>query len=195
VILPKNFFAEPLGNIPYATEPLREELPMLPKWCQIRTIAHPRMFGQSRGENVPDSVMRENAKWAKIVGEDIYIFTHHYCRGLNWINRYKKSLGFTYNNVENDRDYALKKALSEFHFMRGRLRAKHKLYYPMLMNEAYVYKEQKDFVSAQRNYIEIIKLKPNYAPAYDEYAALLNLMGKNEDAIKVLQLKAKRVKN
>lgn len=191
VIPTNNVFGKMNKDLPFS----REELNAMPKWCQIRILVQNRVVGMSGkgfGEDVPDSVMREYYKWAKVVGEDIFRYTHHYCSGLNWINRYKLSLTSWYKGVETDRKFALKSALGEFRFMRGRLRPKHKLYYSMLMNEAYIYRELGDFKKAARNYKEIIKRKPGYAPVYVKYAWLFHSIGKSSDAIKILQIGLKK---
>lgn len=194
VILPNSVFGKMNKDFTFSLE----ELKAMPKWCQIRMLVQNRVVGVSRGkafgENVPDSTMNEYYKWAKVIGEDIFRYTHHYCAGLNWINRYKLSFVSQYKGVERDRDFALKSALNEFRFMRGRLRPKHKLYYAMLMKEAYIYGEKKNFKKAIKNYSEIIKLKPRYVSAYVEYAQLLNSIGNSENAIKVLQFGLKKNK-
>ena len=169
------------------------EFNALPRWCQIRMMAHRRMGGLD--DNVPDSVMRENEKWRKFIGNDnVYFRAHHYCVGLTWIIRYKTSLLSKYKGVESDRIMALNLALEEFKFMGHKRCKKSNLYIPLLMNEAYVYGEQKDFEKAVKNYREIIKVKPSYAVAYVKYAQLLNSVGRNTDAIKVLQTGLKKTK-
>lgn len=171
-----------------------DEFSVLPRWCQIKILAHPRVFntppllvGGPEAENVPDSVMKEYEKWSRIIGKDIFVFTHHYCMGLNRINRYKRSFIYQYKGIETDRGRALQGAIGSFKFMRGRLLPKHKLYYMMLMKEAYVYREMGNIKRAVKNYREIIKRKPKYAPVYVEYAEMLISVGNNSDAIKILQ--------
>jgi len=187
VILPNSVFGEPLGNIPRSAKIERQEFVNLPKWCQIRMMAHPRIHHLEGSENVPGSIMRQSAMYEKSVGKDIYPYAHHYCRGINWINRYKHSLPFNYKNIERDRDYALNYSIGEFRFMRGHLTPAHKLYYSMLMYEAYVYSEQKDYRKALKNYGEIIQRKPKYPVAYIKYAEILNTTGQKEEAKKILQ--------
>ncbi len=192
VILPNNVFGKMSKTIFFS----RDELSAMPRWCQCRILVQNQILGLSTKpfKNVPDSLMLEYNKWAKIVGKDVIRFTHHYCTGLNWINRYNRYYTSQYQGSERDRQFALKAALSEFKFMRGRLNPKHKLYYSMLMREAYVYSEQKNLIAAGKNYKEIFKLKPGYASAYVEYARLLNSVGKTEDAIKILQIGLKKTK-
>ncbi len=185
VILPNSVF----GRMNKGWGVLPEEMAAVPRWCQNKMIVH-----KSKYKNLSGPVANEYNKWAKVIGEDIFRYTHHYCMALNWINRYKISLASLYKNVEADREFALKNALSEFLFMRKRLQPKHKLYYSLLMNEAYVYGEQKNLAAAVRNYQQILKLKPGYAFAYVEYARLLNSVGKTEDAIKLLQSGLKKTK-
>lgn len=193
-IVPNFALAEPLGYISKDTTIPAEELVRLPQWCQIRMQAHPRMHHTEGAEDVPETIMRENAKYAKIIGEDIYIFVHHYCRGLNWIKRYDRSIIFPYDGVEKDRDFALNYALSEFRFMRGRLKPRHKLYYEMLMKEAYVYWEKKDYKKSLRNYVEIMERNPSFAPVYVKYSELLNSVGEKEEAIKLLKTGLKKTR-
>lgn len=164
-----------------------DELRAMPRWCECRILWQRQFVGWSRDVPVPDSIKIEYKKWAKVIGEDIFRGTHHYCTGLNWINRYKLSLTDTYKNIENDRNIALNSALGEFRYMRGALKPKHRLYYEMLLNEAYIYSEQGNHLKAANNYIEILKLKPKYAGAYVKYAMFLTSIGQKEKAIKVLQ--------
>jgi len=190
VALPSGVF----GKMPRVVGILREEMSVLPRWCQIRMLAHPRMFNHLDADEVSDVVMRENAKYSKIIGSDIYVYTHHYCRGLNWINRYKHTLTRFDKDVKVDRKYALRSALGDFHFMRNHLEPRHKLYAPNLMNEAYVYWEQKDFKRALKDYIRIMQTKPTYAPVYVKYAELLKSVGNSEEAINVLQIGLRKTK-
>lgn len=183
-LLPMDVF----GNMNKGYHVYPEELKTLPRWCQCRMLIKNHVVGRHPGEKVPDTMIQEDKKWAKAIGEDIIVFTHHYCAGLNWINRYKLSLVSLYEGVESDRERALESALGEFKFMRGRLTPKHALYYSMLMNEAYIFREQKNIAQAVKNYQEIMKLKPGYAPAYVEYAGLLISLGKTMDAKKILQV-------
>jgi tetratricopeptide (TPR) repeat protein len=172
-----------------------EELMVMPRWCQVKLLTVRRQHNLPGGENVPDSVLHEYAKWNGIIGKDIYVYTHHYCRGLNWINRYKKSFTtLPYKNVENDRERALQEATMQFKFMKGHLQPKHKLYYQMLMDDAYVYWEKKDYKNALKNYSELMQRKPEYAPVYIKYAEILETIGEKEEAIKVLQLGLEKTK-
>lgn len=187
VILPSNLFCE----MPKVIDPLPEELPMLPRWCQIRILSHPAMRGYkgvfANRERVPDWVLKENANWEKVIGKDIYDYCHHYVWGLNWINRYKRFRFSSYKNAERDGKFALQSAINEFNFMRNHLRPNNKLYYSMLMEEAFVYKELGDYAKVVGRYTEIIAKKPKYAPAYVEYAHFLNAIGKKGDAIDILK--------
>ncbi len=193
VILPNNVFGKMSNSIFFS----RDELLAMPRWCQCRILVQNQTLDTSHFKpfkNVPGSLMLEYKKWAKVVGKDIIRYSHHYCSALNWINRYNKYYTIQYQGAERDRQFALGRVLSNFRFMRGHLNPKHKLYYSMLMREAYVYSEQKNFTAAGKNYREILKLKPGYAPAYIEYARLLNSVGKTEDAIKILQIGLKKTK-
>lgn len=193
-ILPSNSFAE----MPKGPTILPEEMKLLPRWCQIRMLSHAGMRGyigvHALKDRVPDHILRENKKWEKVIGEDIYTYLHHYCWALNWINRYKRFRFAQYKGAEKDLHGALSNAIGQFNFIRGHLRPKHKLYYSMLMNEAYVYQELKDNKKVAVRYMEVIKRKPGYALAYVKYAQFLNYIGKNGDAVKILKLGLKNTK-
>jgi hypothetical protein len=154
-MLPVNTF----GQMYTMVDVQPDELSALPRWCQIRLIAHPRIAGYPAGENVPDSVMQENAKWENIIGKDIYRSCHHYCWGLNWINRYKISLILTGKQAEAYRNSALNRALAEFYYLHGLKDKvkKHELYDQLLINEAYIYTQLGDIKKAAERYVELKK--------------------------------------
>ncbi len=182
-------------NMTSWVSPEDDEFTALPRWCQIRMTAHPRMRGRPGSENVPDSVMRENQKYAKIFGERVYNSAHHYCNGLSWIQRYKSSLFTNYEGVVDDRETALTYALKEFNYFEGHKTLKtSKLYIPIRMNEAYIYQELGALAKAGIKYKELMKTKPAYPLAYVEYAKLLNSVGKKSDAIKILKIGLQKTK-
>ena len=188
VMLPNSVF----GKLYKGISP--EELEGLPRWCQIRIISHNRMRGNAEG--VPDSVWRENSRYAKFFGPIVYNAAHHYCLALIWINRYKRSSLSLKKDVVRDRKFALKSALADLQFMKNvKTLEKSKLYIPVLMNMAYIYKEQGDVKGVVENYTEIIKNKPGYALAYVEYARYLSTYGKNTDALNILRLGLKNTKD
>lgn len=169
----------------------------LPKWCQTRMIIHHVMHPPFDPiSTVPSSVVRESHKLEKIIGERVYNSVHHYIFALNWINRYKLSFTMQYAGIENDRLGALNKAIKEFAYMRGLgdILKKNKLYYNLLLYEAYVYNELGNIKDAVKNYYEAMKTRPSYANAYIEYATLLNSAGKTADAIKILNIGLKKTK-
>nr|WP_320013629.1 tetratricopeptide repeat protein [uncultured Desulfobacter sp.] len=193
LILPDNVSAKMNKGIFFT----RNELAAMPRWCQNRIIVQNQWTGTENrgfGKNVPESAKLEYEKWTKVIGKDVIRYTHHYCTALNWINRYKLSLPQNYKAVEADRKEALSSAMNEFNFLRGYLKPKHKLFYSQLMNEAYIYKEQGNLMAAVKNYRKILKFKPGYVPAYIRYAQLLDAVGKNDDAIKILRTGLKKTK-
>ncbi|WP_319574705.1 tetratricopeptide repeat protein [uncultured Desulfobacter sp.] len=169
---------------------LPDEMAAVPRWCRCKMQVHKRHY-----TDIPAPLMQEYNKWGKIIGEDTLRAAHHYCMALNWINRYKRSLSSSYKDVDMDRKFALKQGLDELRFMKSMKTIKKRaLYYRLLMNEAYLYRELGDFEKAARNYREIMSRKPGYASAYIEYAQLLHSFGNNADAVKILQIGLKRTK-
>ena len=173
----------------HAWLPSPEEISGLPRWCQVKMTAHRMKY-----KNLPKPLADEYNKWANVVGEKFFRATHHYCAGLNWLNRYRQHSFSTYKGAKQDRQFALKSARGEFQYMRERTTPKYKLYYLCLMQEAYANKELKNYAGAIKNYQQVIKLKPGYAIAYVEYAGILNSLGKNQDALKILQIGLKKTK-
>ncbi len=169
-----------------------EELRVLPRWCQVQILAMPRLFGNDVSA-VPDSLMNERKKWDKVIGEGLLLSMHHYCAGMIWIYRYKRSFSFSDTYVEADRRTALRRGLAEFAYSKKAFKIKsRKFYYSTLMYEAFIYEEQGDIIKAANNYKEVLKLKPSYTSAYIRYANLINSIGRSADAIKVLQIGLKK---
>lgn len=161
--------------------PTPDEINFLPKWAQVVVLTGPRT-------NPPPNLMRERKKLKEQYGDMAIDAGHHFAAALNWINRYYRSIGDNYKGVAEDRIFALKKAIDEFQFMRGRLSRADSLYAMLLFYEAIVYREQGNFFNANKNYREIIDLRPKYPAGYINYADFLKSVGRSEDAQKILSI-------
>jgi len=161
--------------------PTPEEMKVLPRWAQVVLLTGPRT-------NPPAHLLKERSELKKKYGEMFIDASHHFAAALNWINRYNRSFSYSYDGVESDRQQALRKAFEEFQFMRGRMKSTHVLYPVLLINEALVYRAQGNYTFAQKNYDELIKLKPKYPMGYILYSDFMKSIGEEEIAKGVLQL-------
>ena len=179
---PENAYSK-MNNSPYPNTPA--EINALPKWAQIVIQTGPRT-------NPPEYLYKERLKLKKKYGSSFIDAAHHYAAALNWINRYQRSFIDPYKGVKADRKNALMKAISEFAFMRGRMKPTDTFYPMLLIKEAFVYKEQGNYARAQMNYQELLRLKPKHPMSYIFYADFMKSIGQKEGANEVLRLGLKK---
>lgn len=170
--------------------PTLEELPALPRWCQVNILTRQRALHRDTA-SASDELMRERWHWANVVGKSVFTYLHHYCNGVNRINRYyisKYSL-FDEKGAEKYRASNLSRALSELRFVREYLRTKPNVLYPeLLVNEAIAYRELGQFDRALEHGVEAITVDRQYGMGYVELSRTLRASGEEGEARAILEL-------
>ncbi len=143
------------------------ELRVLPGYCQVKW-----KYGENR--NAP-----EVQKWVSILGED-YVHIHHYCLGLNFVNRANRSFG-----NQSDTTYLLRKAEGNLIYV-----VKHTKESLVLLPEVYVqlgkvYVRQGKGGEAGAQFQKAIKLRDDYSPGY---AALSDMYKGNNNRAEALRV-------
>jgi tetratricopeptide (TPR) repeat protein len=175
--------------------PDKEEMLSLPRWCQVCVVTNASIFSGDKS-SVTDALMAERAQWAKKIGEDVFIYLHHYCAALNWINRYNKSMfDEDYPEASMHREAALRSGLQEFAFVRTHVNKAWILFPELLLKEAFIYRALENNIQAIKNLREALELRPDYAPIYQELAETYKKVGMKDQAAATLKLMLERTQN
>jgi tetratricopeptide (TPR) repeat protein len=171
--------------------PTQEELQKLPRWCQVNLLTLRRTFHNDT-QSASDELMKEREGWARTIGEDVFSYMHHYCMGLNVMNRYFDKEAELATAPEDKKELEKKRlagGLEEFNFVKDYLRQAHNVFYPeLLLNEAVIYRELDDVQKAIGSLAEALKVKPDYVAAYLELSRTMKTAGDATEAKKVLDL-------
>lgn len=129
--------------------PTDSELASLPALCKAKTKSAP---------GNPDYDM-----WQNTLGKD-FLHTHHYCAGLNFINRYyrarsDKDKGFNLDSAENNLSYMVAHAEPQFSLMPE-----------IYMNRGLVYSLRKQHGKAIADMNKAIELDPRLVKPYSVLA-------------------------
>ena len=125
--------------------PYDSELGSLPEYCQIKLRQKPGDAGYDT--------------WLGILGPD-YIHTHHYCAGLNFINRHYRA------RTAYDRKYYLTASLGEFGYMIKHASQTYSLMPDVYMNRAIALSKLGSDGEAIVDFQKAIQLNPKLPRAY-----------------------------
>lgn len=129
----------------YQAYPTDSELSSLPAFCKVK-LRH--RFDSPEYKNLQASL-----------GPD-FEHVHHYCAGLNFNNRYYRSV-----DVE-DKKFYLRSALGEFAYMTSHAKPEFSLMPEIYLNQAITYSLMKDMGNAIASLQKAISLNPRLARAY-----------------------------
>ena len=138
--------------------------PTIPQWCRY---TH---FGDLR--------MRDKEKFFKKFGPE-WEHMHHYCQGL-----YETS--YAIQHPENAEFY-LREGIGGFNYVLERMKRNHFFRYDVLFHKAKALMLLKDYTEAAKQYMEIIKVKKDYIPAYIGLSNAYVLIGDRISALKILE--------
>jgi tetratricopeptide (TPR) repeat protein len=136
----------------YATEthyPSDSELLSLPKYCQVKLRQKPGDAGYNY--------------WQGILGPD-YLHTHHFCQGLNEINRYYKA------ETKYDREYYLGVAIGELGYMIAHASPTYSLMPEVYLNRGFAFSKLGKDGEAIIEYQKAIHLNSRLPRAYSMIA-------------------------
>lgn len=111
----------------------------------------------------PDSSGGEYKMWANTLGKD-FEHTHHYCVGINFINRYYRS------RSPQDKRFNLNNALGNLNYMVNHASPNYSLMPDVYLNRGLVYSLQKQHGRAIADLQKAIELNPRQAKAYNVLA-------------------------
>jgi tetratricopeptide (TPR) repeat protein len=125
------------------------EYASLPPLCKVRLTA---------GMGSPEYIA-----WGQSLGKD-FMHTHHYCTGLNSINRYYRARSAL------DKGFHLTNAAGDLSYMVGHASPDYSLMPDIYLNRALVYSLMKQHGKAVTDLTKAIKLDPRLAKAYNMLA-------------------------
>jgi len=149
--------------------PTAAEKKAWPKVCQDRW---------EYGDNRKSPVV---AKWRDILGED-YVHLHHYCLGLNYVNRANRS----WNNKQN-KSYFLRKAVGNLEYMVTHTKQSFVLRPDVYVQLGKVYVQQGKIGDAIAQFQNAIRLKKDYSKAYIALSDLYKNNNNPSEALKVIE--------
>lgn len=118
--------------------------------------------------------------WDKKLGGKNFIHMHHYCSGLNGINKAyflkEPFKGRMLTSALGGIDYVLERAEKDFY-----------LFPEMHLKKGEIYVLMKEHPKAISEFRIAIELNPKYIPPYYHLARLYNEIGNKEEAVKTLE--------
>ena len=164
-----------LAKLPYkATE---AELSRLPTFCQVK-------LGYSRNANQANTKL-----YSGKIGPD-WLHIHHYCSGLNFINRYKRSFG---NKIDQQAYFT--NAMGEFEYMFSHVAPTFWMLPEMHVQKGKLLAAEKRNVEAVREFEQALQIDPNYVKAYVALSYLYKNTGQQSKYITALEQALQLVPN
>ena len=121
-------------------------------------------------------------KWKRLFGRQNWVHIHHYCSGLDNINKAHKLIG----NPEKSR-HRLRVAIKGIDYMLENATANFVLLPELHLKKGQIYAELKQYSNAFTEYNNAIRLKKDYSAAYANMSDLYVKTGNREEAIKTLE--------
>lgn len=140
---------------------------VLPKYCDAKL-------------NKPDGDP-EKLKWGSTLGPD-FIHVHHYCAGLNFMNRANKMVG-----RPHDRKELLTAADGEFRYLMTHATPQFSLMPEIAMNRGLANVRLEKGAEAAKYFYRAVELKPDYAAAYGALSDYYRDLGNIAEARKIVQ--------
>ena len=137
----------------------------LPKYCYVRMRGAPA----------------EKAVLDKRFGHKTYIHLHHYCSGLDYLNKAKMALDM------KARDLKLVKAIKQFDYVAERMPSRSVVLPENYYNRGVAMKLLNDIAGSLKSFHRSIELNKKYTRAYSAISDIYVESGNKEDAIRVLE--------
>jgi tetratricopeptide (TPR) repeat protein len=149
----------------YHSYPNEQELASLPPYCK---------------EKILNKNREENLMWSNRFGEDSWIHMHHYCQGLNNINRYYRAQN------ARDKKYIIATAISNFNYMVDHLPAN-----SVLLGEVFYNRGRADLMAGStpegiRDLYKALELNPRIPQPYLALADEFQIAKNKEKALKIV---------
>jgi len=155
--------------LPFMPSP--SELALLPDYCKAR-------FTEQHSP--------EYQAWAQRVGPK-FLSIHHYCAGLNYINRYQRLVN------DEKRAYYLSRAVPEIDYVAQAMPAGFLLAGEIYLNRGIAYRLMRNDAAAARDFAKAIEHDPNQVRAYVYLSEFHARTGKKAQALELVSLALQRV--
>jgi tetratricopeptide (TPR) repeat protein len=144
--------------------PSDTEMTSLPPYCKVRFKS---------GAQSPEYKM-----WEKTLGKD-FLHTHHYCAGVNFINRYYRA------RSQQDKQFNLRSAQATLNYMVEKASPSYSLMPDVYLNLGVVYLLTNQTAQAVTHFNKAIELNPRQPKAYN---ALSDYYAKTKQSAKALEI-------
>ena len=144
--------------------PTDTEMTSLPPYCKVRFKS---------GATSPEYQM-----WEKTLGKD-FLHTHHYCAGVNFINRYYRA------RSQQDKLFNLRSAQGTLNYMVEKASPSYSLMPDVYLNLGVVYSLMNQPAQAITHFNKAIELNPRLPKAY---SALSGYYAKTKQSAKALEI-------
>jgi len=148
--------------------PTQTEIMLLPPYCQAKAMQGTPGY--------PDS---EPIRWEKIIGVDLWRSLHHYCAGVNSLNR-------AYGTEGHVRQRNLADALEQFDYQLRSPPAGHPLVPEMYVNRAIALRLMGRDTEAMRDYNKALESNPKLRKAYLDQADYFADKKQSAEALKIV---------
>ena len=148
------------------SSPTEQELKSLPPYCTARLSMSKPLANEEQIK-----------RWQNILG-DAFLHIHHYCNGLNFLNRIHRAIG--------DKNYLLGRALQNFQYMY-RIPENHFLRPELELNIGQVHYMADQIPQAMASFRKAIQMKPSYERAYLLLSFCFRRVGDRTSAVRALQ--------
>lgn len=151
--------------------PTDAEMASLPPYCKAR---------MKSGQGSPEYKM-----WEGTLGKD-FLHTHHYCAGINFINRYYRA------RSRQDKQFNLRSAQDTLSYMVGSASPSYSLMPDVYLNLGVVYSLMNQPAQAITHFHKAIELNPRQPKAYN---ALSDYYAKTQQSAKALEIVTKGLRH
>lgn len=150
--------------------PSASEMSLLPEYCKARFA---------------DQHSPEYQAWTQRVGPK-FLSIHHYCAGLNYINRYQRLVN------DEKRDYYLSRAVPEIDYVAKAMPEDFPLAGEIYLNRGIAHKFMRNDAAAASDFMKAIERDPRQARAYLYLSEIQMKSGDKDQALALVTLGLKR---
>ena len=150
--------------------PSASEMALLPEYCKARFT---------------DQHSPQYQAWTQRVGPK-FLSIHHYCAGLNYINRYQRLVN------DEKRGYYLSRAVPEIDYVAKNMPADFVLAGEIYLNRGIAYKLMGNNAAAARDFMKALERDPKQARAYLYLSEIQMKSGSKDKALELVSIGLKR---
>lgn len=158
----------------YSTYPTDPEIGVLPPLCKVKLRS--------------DQKSPEYQSMLDAYGPD-FIHTHHYCTGLNFINRYYSA------RSAQEKDFDLKSAIDNFGYMITHAKPDFSLMYDVYLNRGVVFSLLKRDAEAIADLQKAVELNPKASKSYVTLADIYTKLKQDNKALEITTEGLRQVPN